>query len=233
MTFTAQPIDTPASHNIEVRKTARYWSLGSLSPQTREIWFVVHGYGQLAEYFLRHFRSFASDERYIVAPEALSRFYVKEWTRVGASWTTKEERDAEVEDYVLYLQDLERRVWEELAAHNGERQNVRVWTLGFSQGVTTLCRWIARGGLRPDRLICWAAGFPAEIDLAANKTLFESMKTTFVVGVNDEFITPVALERQKAAIREAGLELSCVEFEGGHVIEPELLREVVSALRFD
>jgi predicted esterase len=226
-------LSTPSAHSIEIRKTARYWSLGSLSPQTRELWFVVHGYGQLAEYFIRHFRSFASDERYIVAPEALSRFYVKEWTRVGASWTTKEERDAEVQDYVAYLQELERRIWQELAERGGARDNVRVWTLGFSQGVTTLCRWIARGGLRPDRLICWAAGFPAEIDLAAHKTLFESMKTTFVVGSNDEFITPEALERQKTAVREAGLELSFVEFDGGHTLEPELLRTIVAGLRLE
>ena len=188
------------SHHLEVRKTARYFSLGTLSADTREIWFVVHGYGQLAEYFIRHFRGLDDGTRYIVAPEGLSRFYVKEWTRVGATWTTKEDRDSEVQDYLAYLKSLEARIVEEFEQNGGKRESVRFWALGFSQGVTTLTRWILRGGLAADRLICWAGGFPAEIDLATHKALFEQMKTTFVIGTEDEFITPDVLAKQQAAL---------------------------------
>ena len=218
-------------HHISVRRTARYFTLGTLSPATREIWFVVHGYGQLAEYFIRHFRGLDDGTRYIVAPEGLSRFYVKEWTRVGASWITKEDRESEMDDYLEYLKSLEERIWGELEQSGGKRENVRIWTLGFSQGVTTLTRWIVLGGLLADRLICWAGGFPAEIDLAAHKNLFERMKTTFVIGTEDEFITPEGLAKQQAHIAEAGLHLDFVSFEGAHVMNTEVLKVTVEHLK--
>lgn len=222
---------TAQSHHISVRKTARYFTLGTLSPATRDIWFVVHGYGQLAEYFIRHFRGLDDGTRYVVAPEGLSRFYVKEWTRVGASWITKEDRESEIEDYLVYLNSLKDHIMEELEHNGGKRENVRVWTLGFSQGVTTLTRWILRGGLRPDRLVCWAGGFPAEIDLAAQKDLFERMKTTFVIGTEDEFITPEVLAKQQATIAEAGLHIDFVSFEGAHVMNTEVLSATVERLK--
>jgi predicted esterase len=221
------------SHHLEVRKTARYFTLGTLSEATREIWFVVHGYGQLAEFFIRHFRGLDDGTRYIVAPEGLSRFYVKEWTRVGATWTTKEDRDSEVQDYLAYLQQLQQTVFEELHQKGGKPDAVRVWTLGFSQGVTTLCRWIVRGGLRADKLICWAGGFPAEIDLSAHKALFEGMKTTFVIGADDEFITPEILEKQQISIAEAGLQLDFISFEGTHVMNTEVLKAVVEQMKIE
>ncbi|MBL7990698.1 MAG: phospholipase [Candidatus Kapabacteria bacterium] len=219
------------SHHLQVQRTARYFTLGTLSAETREIWFVVHGYGQLAEYFIRHFRGLDDGTRYIVAPEGLSRFYVKEWTRVGASWITKEDRPSEMEDYLGYLKSLEARILEELEQNGGKWDNVRIWALGFSQGVTTLTRWIVRGGFAPDRLICWAGGFPAEVDLAAHKDLFERMKTTFVVGTEDEFITPEVLDKQKSHIAESGLTLDFVSFNGAHVMNPQVLRTTVEHLR--
>ncbi|MCU0424935.1 MAG: phospholipase [Candidatus Kapabacteria bacterium] len=226
-----QPTSGATAHHIEIRKTARYFSLGTLSANTREIWFIVHGYGQLAEYFIRHFRGLDDGTRYIIAPEGLSRFYVKEWTRVGATWTTKEDRDTEVADYVAYLQTLETEIWRQFEQKGGKRDSVRVWALGFSQGVTTLCRWIVRGGLRPDRLICWAGDFPAEIDLPTNKDLFERMKTTFVIGSDDEFITPERLAQHKETILKAGLNLGFVGFDGTHVMDVRVLRDVVKSLQ--
>ena len=62
------------SAHAETPRTARYWHVGT--PDARDVWVALHGYGQLAEYFVRHFVPFAGDERLVVAPEALSRFYV-------------------------------------------------------------------------------------------------------------------------------------------------------------
>ena len=38
--------------HIKVERTARYFTLGELNEHTEQIWFVCHGYGQLAEYFM-------------------------------------------------------------------------------------------------------------------------------------------------------------------------------------
>ena len=42
-------------HQFATTRTARYYQLGALSAATRRVWFVAHGYRQLARYFLRHF----------------------------------------------------------------------------------------------------------------------------------------------------------------------------------
>ncbi|MDE3054320.1 MAG: phospholipase, partial [Gemmatimonadota bacterium] len=86
-----------AEHHLRVRRTARFHSLGEFGPGVREIWIACHGYGQLAGRFLRHFRAAAHPERLIVAPEALSRFYLDNAlphgpdARVGATWMTRED----------------------------------------------------------------------------------------------------------------------------------------------
>ncbi|MCS6807304.1 MAG: phospholipase [Bacteroidota bacterium] len=218
------------AHHIRVQKTARYYSLGTLSAATREIWFVIHGYGQLAEYFLRHFCTLDNGTRFFVAPEALSRFYVKEWTRVGAVWTTKEDRDAEVSDYVAYLQQLEHVILRQIHEKGLKREEMRIWSLGFSQGVTTLLRWIVRGGFRPDRVICWAGDIPAEIDICHYKDLFERMNATFVIGSHDEFLTPERLNRHHDLLAQAGAHLPCIRFDGGHVMDTNVLHRVVQEL---
>ena len=39
-------------HEIEITKTARYFTLGELNENTKTVWFVLHGYAQTAEDFL-------------------------------------------------------------------------------------------------------------------------------------------------------------------------------------
>ena len=43
-------------HQIIVPKTAKYFTLGELNENTETVWFVIHGYGQLAEYFIKKFK---------------------------------------------------------------------------------------------------------------------------------------------------------------------------------
>src|SRR6266704_2680299 len=95
-------------HSLSTSRTARYFTLGHPS-DARELWFVCHGYGQLASRFLERFHSLESQRRCIVAPEGLSRFYLTEHPterRVGASWMTREDRLHEIDDYVRYLDAL-------------------------------------------------------------------------------------------------------------------------------
>src|SRR5881396_3950063 len=93
-------------HHLSVSRTARYFTLGERSAAVEEVWFACHGYGQLGARFLEKLRVLDDGTRYLVAPEGLSRFYLSESPterRVGASWMTREDRLAEIEDYVRYL----------------------------------------------------------------------------------------------------------------------------------
>src|SRR5438874_13785220 len=145
-------------HVLSTSRTARYFTLGHPTDAT-ELWFVCHGYGQLASRFLERFRALESPGRCIVAPEGLSRFYLTEHPterRVGASWMTREDRLHEIDDYVRYLDAVSRAVTPATA---------QVTALGFSQGTATVCRWAARGSARLERLILWGGEVPPDLDL--------------------------------------------------------------------
>jgi predicted esterase len=148
---------------IRVHKTARVYTIGEASPQTREAWLVCHGYGQLAEKFVARFDSIASSERIIIAPEGLHRFYLDpidrsaSERRVGATWMTREARAADIADYIEYLEQVN----ETLLAGAPEASLIG---FGFSQGTATITRWAAAAARPVKRLVLWGAGLPPDLD---------------------------------------------------------------------
>ncbi len=90
---------------IFISKKARYWTLGN--PNSEKIIYVLHGYGQLAEYFIKNFEPLVELGFYVVAPEGTQRFYLNGTSgRVGASWMTKELREIDIEENNNYLASL-------------------------------------------------------------------------------------------------------------------------------
>jgi predicted esterase len=201
-------------HFLNTIRTARYVTLGD--PATAaEFWFVCHGYGQLAARFLERFRAIEGERRCIVAPEALSRFYLTESPterRVGATWMTREDRLHEIDDYVHYLDTL----YNAVAA-----ARAHVTALGFSQGTATVSRWSALGTSRIDRLILWGGEVPPDLDLQRLRV----PRVELVYGRGDQFFTPTIVAANEARLREHHITYETISFEGGHEIhEPTLLR---------
>ena len=56
------------SRAITVKRTARLALLGPEGSAVREVWYVLHGYGQLAAPFLENFRAIDDGTRLIVSP---------------------------------------------------------------------------------------------------------------------------------------------------------------------
>src|SRR6266550_1297389 len=129
-----------SEHHLSVARTARYYTLGE--PGATEVWFVCHGYGQLAGRFLRRFEPIADGSRLVVAPEGLNRFYVGSGEHrdqpVGATWMTREDRLNEIADYVKYLDAVYADVF------GGKPTAARVRALGFSQGAAPGTRGVTR-----------------------------------------------------------------------------------------
>lgn len=213
-------------HHISVPRTARYQQLGAISPTTRQVWLVLHGYGQLAEYFIRHFAALhAADPTgtVIVAPEALSRFYLTGTSgRVGTSWMTRADRLAEIDDQAAYLTQLLDLLT--LACPIG----ARVTVLGFSQGTATACRWLARhaGRWRPHRLVLWAGDFPADIDATPAWQLLHDLPVTLVCGDQDAYVSADQLHSQADALRQHGAHVITIAFAGGHTLHPEVIQQL-------
>ena len=214
-------------HKLTVPRTARYYTLGTPSEDVQHLWIVCHGYGQLGRYFLRHFNSLDDGRILVVAPEALSRFYLDGFSgRVGATWMTKEDRLSEIEDQAAYLNLLLKAQLRLLP------QDVRITVLGFSQGGATVCRWLARNQAPVHRLILWAASFPEDIDFNAGKAAFQGLPAAVVYGTQDEFITPDKLEQKKQLMAQLGISPLVYTFEGGHTIHPETLSKVKEGLHY-
>jgi predicted esterase len=214
-------------HHLAVPRSARYYTLGEPGPATREVWFVCHGYGQLAGRFLRHLEPLADATRLLVAPEALSRFYLESEGRrngkIGASWMTREDRLSEIADYVRYLDALHDEVFRTL-----RRVAVSLHLLGFSQGTATCTRWAVLGAVRPDRLILWGGEVPPDLEFPAAAERLRPVRLLLVAGDQDEFITPKVLARDEALLREHGIPYAVRRFAGGHEIDAAVLRELAS-----
>lgn len=223
--------------HLEVARTARYWVIGEDVSSPAEVWFVLHGYKQLARRFLRRFEPLADGTRLLVAPEGLSRFYADEspgrhgpGAVVGATWMTREDREHEIADYVRYLDALADRVFG--ASGGGGAPSLgrpRVTVLGFSQGVATAARWTTLGRTRPHRLVLWGDFLPADLDLAAARAAWRTTEVILARGRADRvFADPNAGEEEELRIRGAGLDARRVAYDGGHDIHQPTLRALAA-----
>ena len=220
--------NTVHEHHLPVSRTARYYSLGAAGPGTRQVWVVCHGYGQLASRFLEKLRVLDDATRYLVAPEGLSRFYLSESPterRVGASWMTREDRLAEIEDYVQYLDAVYLDMFGSL-----DRSQVTVHALGFSQGAATVSRWTGLGRAKVDRVTLWGGEFPPDLDLALETVAdrLRAARLSLVYGRADQFITPKVIREMADRLRAHNVPYREIPFDGGHELNATVLRELAA-----
>ncbi len=208
----------PCEKSFRTQKSARYYELGGTGGA---LWYVLHGYGELAQSIARRLAFLAAPARRLIVPEGLSRFY-REGTAgaVGASWMTKEAREAEIADYVAYLDGLHRAVLAEGPAA------APVTLIGFSQGTATACRWVARGSLRPERIVLFGGALPPDVDLARHAQAFRGL--SFAAGERDAWVSAERLEEERARVEAAGLVFRLRRFPGGHRLDDGLLAELAA-----
>lgn len=208
-------------HDLRVEKTARFFVLGPDEPVGR-LW-ALHGYGQLPQYFLRRFESAAAAGWQVVAPEGLHRFYVQGTSgRVGASWMTREEREADMADYVRFL--------DQIHSHLPPSPGPEL-LLGFSQGVATAARWACRGRARFDALIHWSGVFPPDLDMESELPRLHGVPSYVALGDEDPFFDESLLQRTQTAFEASGIEHEIIRFSGGHAVDAEALGLLLSRFR--
>jgi predicted esterase len=203
----------------------RYFKLGEINADTRAVWFVLHGYGQLAQYFLPKFKSLIAHNTCVIAPEGLSHYYLEDAstrsktgsTRVGASWMTRENRLVDIENYLTYLNSVFQR---EISNY----KNLDITILGFSQGAATASRWALSNSIHFRRLILWAGILPNDMDFEKGKQLLRGKDVTIVYGKHDPFLTESRFGEMKMLSEKLGLTPNQIIFDGAHEIhEPTLL----------
>jgi predicted esterase len=210
------------THHLETPRTARFHTLGD-ARSCSEVWYLLHGYGQGAADLMDACTALVDSERLIVAPEALSRFYLRGGTGpVGASWMTREDRELEIRDYVRWLDGV--------AAHvQSAASKCRATVLGFSQGAATAWRWALLGSARVERLIAWGGALPNDVDLGQHRGRLGALRIQVVRGATDPSYDATALERDRERLTGAGLAPETRGFQGGHRLDDELLRQLAGA----
>lgn len=210
------------THHIQTARTGRYHTLGDLA-RAGEVWFLLHGYGQTAADFLASCAELASPARVLVAPEALSRFYLRAGTGpVGASWMTREEREHEIADTLAWLDRVA------TALHDPARPR-RCAVMGFSQGAAAACRWAALGHTRLERVVLWGGGVPPDLDLAGARARLGGMRVHLVRGLRDEAWDERHLLDDSRRLAEHGIAHDSHPFDGGHEVRGLVLRHLADA----
>lgn len=229
----ANPGDSvPTPSHLVVPRTARYYQLGVPGPMLRDLWIVCHGFSQLAARFAEPFLPLVDDTRLVLVPEALQRFYLDSrpaHTRespVGATWMTREDRDADIADIVTYLDALYEHAVQALAAAGGARDEARVHALGFSQGAAAVSRWLARGTSRVDHLIVWGSRIPEDVNLAALAARAPALEVDVVYGSRDTLMSGEVVAAQRAVLEASGVPFRMRPFEGGHTLSRRVLQEL-------
>ncbi|HEX6587898.1 MAG TPA: hypothetical protein VF039_02660 [Longimicrobiales bacterium] len=195
------------------------------------MWYVLHGYRQLADRFIERFRPIATPERLIVAPEALNRFYLDDDASlrahspdspVGATWMTRLERDAEIADYVAYLDALDRAL--------GLPRAVRRIVLGFSQGSATAARWAMLGRRRPTRLVLWGGLFPNDPPVEEYARRVARMAPVLVRSEQDPSLATTRVDAELERLVALGIPATGHAHAGGHTIGRDALIELARAV---
>ena len=210
----------PVLHHLSVSRDARYYTAGDPAP-ARTVWFALHGYGQLAATFITYLNPLCTPGRLIVAPEALSRFYLADGKGpVGASWMTREDRDREIADYIRYLDATAERIRSVVLAE------CRFYLLGFSQGVATASRWASHGATRFAGICLWAGSLPPDLALQA----FSGKPVALVAGHRDSYLSSEWLSGETERLSAHGVSARSFSFHGGHRLDRITLAEVASFL---
>ena len=199
-----------------------YETLNELNANTKNVWIVFHGIGYLSRYFLKYFDELPKEENYIIAPQAPSKYYLKnEYKYVGASWLTKENTGQEIDNVISYLDKVLQ------AEQIPEKKNIIVF--GFSQGVSVATRWLKRKKLNCSKLVLYAGGIPEELTSSDFKFLIENeSEVHIIVGNTDEYLTPKRMENEAKKIEKLFHgKAHQIVFEGGHEIKKEIINALV------
>ncbi len=206
---------------ISFEFNARYEILGNPGPDIERLWFVCHGHGQLAKYFIKKFEVLNNGKTIIVAPEGLFRYYLQGFTgRVGATWMTKEDRISDINNYLQYLTAVFESIKLQL------NKNVSVTLLGFSQGAATISRFATQTSVSFDKLILWAGIFPPDLPPLESHRRLSDKECTLVYGLKDPYLTDTRIKEQEGIASQLKITPKVITFDGEHELNEKVILEL-------
>jgi len=199
--------------------TNSYSTLNKLTKDTKNVWFVCHGMGYLSRYFIQYFKELPTEENYIIAPQAQSKYYqAPKFKHVGASWLTKENTLVETENVMTYFDSI--------FENESIPKDINLIIFGYSQGVSVAMRYLIKRKLQCSELILHSGGIPKE--LTPDDFKYLNAKVTLIYGTQDEFLNEERIVYEtKRAESLFGNNLKVLPFNGKHIVNVELINGLV------
>ncbi|MEO9871383.1 alpha/beta hydrolase [Ekhidna sp.] len=206
-------------HHIDISIKASYYSLNELTEKTERVWLIFHGYGQLAEFFIKKFEDLDPEKNFIIAPQGLSKYYLGGvYGRVGASWMTKEDRLSEIDNQYSYIDTV-------LSRYDLSKKKLNYF--GFSQGTATMGRYAAHAQQPFDQMIIWAGTFPPDTNPEDWKYLKGHEGIHYYTSKEDIYFKDEMIPQQNEVVKKAlGRAPELHWYEGGHRVIPTLLNSI-------
>ena len=179
-----------------------------------------HGYTENAEIQMERLAGIpGADQWLLVSVQGLHRFYRGRSEVVVASWMTRQDREFMIADNVAYIDRVV-----ELTVPAG----LPIVTIGFSQGVAMAFRAAVRGARPAAGVIGVGGDVPPEL-LADPEARFPAALLTR--GARDDWYTTTKLESDAAALRNRGILVETLAYDGGHEWTPEVASEASVFIR--
>lgn len=214
-------------NKIYTTKSAYYYSIGLPTNKIKNIWFVFHGYGELAKDFIKNFEILKKDENLIIAPQALNKFYLRGFSgKIGSTWMTKENRESEIEDYVNLIENIYNEISKKI-----ELSKIKMNVLGFSQGGHTASRWLGKNPHPINRLILWGSSLPRDINYNFRPSYWNDLNIKLVIGNEDRFITKEKLDEELIFLKSQKINYELISYEGIHKIDEKILKNISEQLK--
>ncbi len=206
--------------HVNVHIKAPYSTLNELTEKTQRVWLVFHGYGQLAEFFIRKFNGLDPEKNFIIAPQGLSKYYLEGfYGRVGASWMTKEDRLTDIANQYTYIDAVLESV--------GDISKKQLIYFGFSQGTATMGRYAAHAEIPFEKMIIWAGTFPPDIDAQEYNFLTRNESIDYYTSREDPFFKEEMIVNQNQVVEKTlGMIPRLHWYEGGHTVIPEIVCDI-------
>ena len=193
---------------IAVGTHGRYVIEPAASAGPAPILVGLHGYGEGADAQLERMRRIPGADRWLlVSIQGLHRFYQRRVNEVVASWMTRQDRELAIADNLAYIAAVMDAVDREYP------RAPRLVFAGFSQGVAMTFRAAAASSRAVDGVIAVGGDVPPELDAAAAGRARHALVCR---GSRDEWYTQAIFERDVRRLRDANVEVTAVEFDGGH-----------------
>ncbi len=203
-------------HHIPISIQASFYTLGELTQKTTRVWLVFHGYGQLAEFFIKKFEQLDLEENFIIAPQGLSKYYLEGvYGRVGASWMTKEDRLTEIANQYVYI---------DAVLNQFKLEDKQLIFFGFSQGTATMGRYAAHAKIPFNKMIIWAGTFPPDTDPKDWRFLTGNEEILYFTSKEDIYFKEEMIPQQNEVVEKALARTPTLQwYKGGHRVIPEIV----------